>query len=680
MILNSTNLSLLNSMNNGNGDFEANGMQMQESNQEKLNRGDKLPQMQHAPSGPVPMQFSQSSSYPGNTNGANRGWHPNQMLDEQNGQMEMNQDRNQQFLGESSFPDSSSMAYSESGRGMFGKRTYDSMQGIPGHRDDFTSKSDSHGMQFMNRGTISMMLPPNNISVAPFQQTVSLQNLNQMQMPQNGSQFYSQIPQQNIRGPYRTTMHQAVSRCDVSSISKSDSSMLTASTGVKTSDGPLPNGMSSNRFYQTPSYTVPNPYNAKSSENGNSNLQGSQNNNTRNAPVSVSASTAGTSSSSTNASGGSSSKATMVTSNATPDGGNSDQHSEKMMKAEPMVDARSMPGFSQQQPQQPMRTQMGQMQHPSFQTNQNFVTQVPYIQSSAYDAHSGMPMQPANQIIRVHGGANGFVLGGGSHFTQIGGNDYVLVPASQIAFQDPTIFAGNNQIMPNNSYAGSMMKEQVPMMNTASSQFLVSSTHQKQMKLQASLAKREKRMKSVVKEEDYVLQHFNTRKIMTLETSTDSIWLSPFLCFLRKECCEVFTAAEKDVLERRKSKQVRPGQVGIRCKFCAHLPHSNRVGRSSCFPSSVDRIYQSVTMMIREHFPICPEFPDETRRRYVVLKTDTKKGEMESKRHWVRSAESIGMKNTEVGIFLEGNKKAPIEKIEEGDENEASSDDSKEEV
>ena len=680
MILNSTNLSLLNSMNNG--DFEANGMQMQDTDQEKLNRGDKLQQMQHAPSGTGPMQFSQNSRYPGNTSAANGGWHPNQMLDQQNGQMEMNQDRNQQFLRESSFPDNSSMAYSESGRGMFGKRTYDSMQGIPGHRDDFTSKSDSHGMQFMNTGTMSMMLPPNNISVAPFQQTVNLQNLNQM--PQNGSQFYSQLQQQNIRGPYGNTMHQAVSRCDVSSISKSDSSMLTASTGIKTSDGPLPNGLTSNRrFYQTPSYTFPNPYDAaKSSEDGNSNVGGSQNNNTRKGPVSVS--TTGISSSSTNASGGSSSKATMVTSNVTSDVGNSDQNPEKMMKAEAMMDARSMSGFTRQQPQQQMMSQMGQMQQPSFQTNQKFVNQVPYIQSSA---HGGMPMQQpqannfsTNQIIRVHGGANGYVLGGGTHFTQIGGNDYVLVPASQIAFQDPTIFAANNQMMQNNSYTGSMMKEQVPMMNTASSQFLASSSHQKQMKMQASLAKREKRAKSVVKEEDYVLQHFNTREIMTLKTSTDSIWLSPFLCFLRKECCEVFTAAEKDVLERRKSKQVRPGQVGIRCKFCAHLPHSNRVGRSSCFPSSVDRIYQSVTMMIREHFPICPEFPDDTRRRYVVLKTDTKKGEMESKRHWVRSAESIGMKNTDIGIFLEGNKKTPVEKIEEGNENEASSDDSKEEV
>ena len=147
-------------------------------------------------------------------------------------------------------------------------------------------------------------------------------------------------------------------------------------------------------------------------------------------------------------------------------------------------------------------------------------------------------------------------------------------------------------------------------------------------------------------------EYFTMRNVKTLKTEGDSIWLSEFLCFLRSDCCEVFEATSQHVLERRKSKQIRLNQVGIRCRFCAHLPHVSRAGRSACYPSSVDRIYQSVTMMIREHFPICDEFPEEVRSRYVALKKRTQKGEMESKTHWKKAARELGMTDTEKGIYF----------------------------
>lgn len=56
--------------------------------------------------------------------------------------------------------------------------------------------------------------------------------------------------------------------------------------------------------------------------------------------------------------------------------------------------------------------------------------------------------------------------------------------------------------------------------------------------------------------------------------------------------------------------------------------------------------------MIREHFSRCPEMPEETRRKYTELKWMTKKGEIESKSHWIESAKSVGMVESEKGIFL----------------------------
>ena len=57
-------------------------------------------------------------------------------------------------------------------------------------------------------------------------------------------------------------------------------------------------------------------------------------------------------------------------------------------------------------------------------------------------------------------------------------------------------------------------------------------------------------------------------------------------------------------------------------------------------------------MMIREHFPICDEFPEEVRSRYVALKKRTQKGEMESKTHWKKAARELGMTDTEKGIYF----------------------------
>ena len=56
--------------------------------------------------------------------------------------------------------------------------------------------------------------------------------------------------------------------------------------------------------------------------------------------------------------------------------------------------------------------------------------------------------------------------------------------------------------------------------------------------------------------------------------------------------------------------------------------------------------------MIREHFPRCHEMPKEIKEQYTELKMMTKKGEIESKSHWIDSAKAIGMIDTEKGIFF----------------------------
>ena len=94
------------------------------------------------------------------------------------------------------------------------------------------------------------------------------------------------------------------------------------------------------------------------------------------------------------------------------------------------------------------------------------------------------------------------------------------------------------------------------------------------------------------------------------------------LCFVRSECVEVFSASSHDVASRTNSKKVVLDQARIRCRFCAHIPHRERAGRSSSFPSLTSRIYQSLTMMLRDHFTICRAMPPQIQHKYDNLKAN----------------------------------------------------------
>mmetsp|Transcript_28815 Transcript_28815/g.44260 ORF Transcript_28815/g.44260 Transcript_28815/m.44260 type:complete len:694 (-) Transcript_28815:29-2110(-) len=133
----------------------------------------------------------------------------------------------------------------------------------------------------------------------------------------------------------------------------------------------------------------------------------------------------------------------------------------------------------------------------------------------------------------------------------------------------------------------------------------------------------------------------------SLSTEDDDKWLSGYLCFVRSEFLEVFRADDTDVVSRMCTKRVLSGQVGIRCRYCASMDASDRARRSASFPSSVTRIYQSLTMMLRDHFPHCSAIPREKKEKFEELRQSTTPGATESKHYWVSSAKEIGLYDTE---------------------------------
>lgn len=145
-------------------------------------------------------------------------------------------------------------------------------------------------------------------------------------------------------------------------------------------------------------------------------------------------------------------------------------------------------------------------------------------------------------------------------------------------------------------------------------------------------------------------------RCMPLCSDEDPNWLSDFHCFVRKELVEVCFATTDDVRYRHMNHQVVFNQLGLRCKYC-QVPGAefdeDRAPRSVAFPSSIGQIYQSFTMMVREHFGSCTSIPEPLKTKFLTLKKGkTAQGAINSKAFWEHSAKAMGMKNSDNGIVL----------------------------
>lgn len=152
------------------------------------------------------------------------------------------------------------------------------------------------------------------------------------------------------------------------------------------------------------------------------------------------------------------------------------------------------------------------------------------------------------------------------------------------------------------------------------------------------------------------LEPYYKRPIFHLGVDEDPNWLSEFHCFVRSDMIEVFRASNDDVKTRNNS--ICYHQVGLRCRFCAHLLPNVRAGRASAFPSSIRQIYQSLTMMLRDHFGNCEALPLHTKEKFHLLRDKSTQGATDSKRFWVYSAMKVGMVDSPRGIVIDRQSRA----------------------
>jgi hypothetical protein len=115
--------------------------------------------------------------------------------------------------------------------------------------------------------------------------------------------------------------------------------------------------------------------------------------------------------------------------------------------------------------------------------------------------------------------------------------------------------------------------------------------------------------------------------MILLARDRDESCLNRLHIFVRNQI-EVFTATPTELAQPAPGRKqpIRLHQVGLRCIHCRHLPSRKRVKRAVCYPSSVGRVYHSVSDMKFDHFSNCQELPPDVRATFETLKVKGKKG------------------------------------------------------
>jgi hypothetical protein len=135
-----------------------------------------------------------------------------------------------------------------------------------------------------------------------------------------------------------------------------------------------------------------------------------------------------------------------------------------------------------------------------------------------------------------------------------------------------------------------------------------------------------------------------------LYLSCDPDNLSPYQVAVRRNI-EIFEAHEIDVESgaQGRNRPVVLGQVGIRCRFCAHVPPKERRRGAMYYPSKLLGVYQAAQNLATTHLcESCTRVPSELRAELCRLRDQ--KSSAGGKVHWAKTIEALSVHEDEHGL------------------------------
>jgi hypothetical protein len=126
----------------------------------------------------------------------------------------------------------------------------------------------------------------------------------------------------------------------------------------------------------------------------------------------------------------------------------------------------------------------------------------------------------------------------------------------------------------------------------------------------------------------------------------DHVRLSSRQMFLRHQI-EAFRATKADISThtRGRNKPVTIGQIGIRCRHCAHLHVGRRQKGSTYFPAVVNGLYQAAQNMSTTHMQcgLCSEMPNDLKQQFSHLISTKAASSGAGRPYWARAATKLGL-------------------------------------
>ncbi|KAL7534543.1 hypothetical protein ACHAWF_004867 [Thalassiosira exigua] len=117
--------------------------------------------------------------------------------------------------------------------------------------------------------------------------------------------------------------------------------------------------------------------------------------------------------------------------------------------------------------------------------------------------------------------------------------------------------------------------------------------------------------------------------------------INPTHNVLRRDVLELFVEPSRGGRARF------AGKVGLRCRFCKHLPDRDRAPLSTVYPETLGGIYRACSVRFQKrHLTQCAHVPRRVREELDALGSSNARG---SKGHWIQSAKKKGLRDCEGG-------------------------------
>ena len=108
---------------------------------------------------------------------------------------------------------------------------------------------------------------------------------------------------------------------------------------------------------------------------------------------------------------------------------------------------------------------------------------------------------------------------------------------------------------------------------------------------------------------------------------------------------ELFAADETDFddVGSGRAGSIALGQVGLRCRHCAHLPPGQRARGSTAYPTRLDVLYQTAQNLAKSHLELhCSHIAKPVRDALKALR-EQKLPSGRGKQYWAESARELGV-------------------------------------